>query len=115
MDFISSVIEGIQDKKGKKITILDLSKLDTAPAHTFVVCEGTNRMQTSAIADSIRDTVLDLSGRKPYFADGYRNSEWIILDYGDTVVHVFMPEIRVHYNLEELWNDAEFTEIPDLD
>lgn len=114
-DIINSIIEGIQDRKGNKITLIDLSDIGTAPASRFVVCQGNSPIQTSAIADSVRDTVLEQTHRKPYNYDGYGASAWIVLDYGDTLVHVFTPETRQRYNLEDLWYDAKISEIPDLD
>ena len=72
-------------------------------------------MQVSAIADSVREYVQEKSGVKPFNYDGYRNSQWIVIDYGTIYVHVFLPECREYYNLEQLWNDAEIKEIPDID
>ena len=67
------------------------------------------------MADNIVDAVLDQAGRKPAGTDGYRNREWIIIDYGETIVHIFLPETRTRYALEELYSDAPVTEIPDED
>lgn len=72
-------------------------------------------MQVAAIADNVREFLQKEAGVKPYNYDGYRNSQWIVIDYGDVFVHVFLPETREYYNLEELWSDAPTTEIPDLD
>lgn len=112
---VELVTEGIQDKKGRHITLLDLSGIETAAASSFIICEGTSTMQVSAIADNIRDHLLNEAGIKPYNYDGYGNSQWIVIDYGDTLVHVFVRDVREHYNLEELWSDAKLTEIPDID
>lgn len=111
----NKAIEAIQDRKGKKITLLDMSEIETAPAHTFVICEGNTPVQVAAIADNIREHLLDEIKVKPYNYDGYRAAEWIVIDYGDIFVHVFTRDARHHYNLEELWSDAAITEIPDLD
>ncbi len=111
----SVIVDAIQDKKGRGITIADLSGIETAPAHEFIICEGRTPQQVAAIADNIRDTLLDVARVKPYNYDGYRNAQWIVIDYGSTLVHVFVPDARSLYNLEELWNDAVITEIPDLD
>lgn len=114
-ELISTIVEAIQEKKGSDITLLNLEKLDTAPASTFVICQGRSTSQVSAIADEIRDEVRIELGIKPYSYDGYRNSQWIVIDYGDVFIHVFLPEVREFYNLEGLWGDAEITEIPNLD
>ena len=114
-DIVKLITEAIQDKKGKRIVCLDLSDIETAAASNFIICEGTSSMQVSAIADNIRDYLLEQGCIKPYNYDGYKNSQWIVLDYGDTLVHVFSREMRELYNLEELWSDAASTEIPDID
>ena len=72
-------------------------------------------MHVSSIADSIREYVQEETGMKPFNYDGYQNSQWIVIDYGTIYVHIFLPEYRELYNLEELWNDATITEVPDLD
>lgn len=89
--------------------------METAPADTFIVCQGNSTSQVSAIADNIREEVLDKLKIKPYNYDGYRNSQWIVIDYGNLMVHVFLPDIREYYNIEDLWSDAHISEIPDLD
>lgn len=114
-NILPSIVEGIQDKKGQHITVLDLSGIEMASTGFFVICEGRSPSQVAAIADSIRDVVLEKAGRKPYNYDGYRNSQWIVVDYGEIMVHIFIPEAREHYNIEELWGDSTRTDIPDLD
>lgn len=114
-DLTKAIIEAIQDKKGKKITLIDLSHIESSSASEFIICQGSSTSQVSAIADSIREELLDKLKVKPYNYDGYRNSQWIVIDYGSTLVHVFLPDVREHYNLEELWSDGKTTEIPDLD
>ncbi len=114
-DISDLLIEAIQDKKGSKITMLNLDKLESAPASKFVICQGRSTSQVSAIADGIREDIQKSTGIKPYNYDGYRNSQWIVIDYGNVLVHVFLPEYREFYNLEDLWSDAEIREIPDLE
>lgn len=109
------IIEGIQERKGRKITIVDMSSIESAAASKFIIAEGSSSMQVGAIADSVREYVQKNGGIKPYNYDGYTNSEWIVVDYGDTLVHIFRPDARLRYNLEELWNDAIITDVPDLD
>ena len=109
------ITEGIQERKGKGISIVDLSHIESAATERFIICEGSSTMQVSAIADSIREYLHEHAGIKPYNYDGYQNSQWIVIDYGHTLVHVFIPEFRTLYNLEELWSDAKITQIPDLD
>lgn len=109
------IISAIQDKKGHDISVLDLSKVDGASTQSFIICTGNSTSQVSAIADSVREEVQKRTGEKPINYDGYRNSQWIVIDYGDTMVHVFLPDTRAFYRLEELWSDAPATRIPDLD
>lgn len=112
---VRTIIDGIQDKKGTDITVLDLSGIPTSPTLLFVVCTGRTPIQTAAIADSVRDKMLEAAGRKPQAVDGYRNREWLVIDYGEAVVHVMLPDTRTRYALEELWSDAVITQVPDLD
>ena len=114
-EVINQIIEGIQDKKGKGIVIVDMLKLGNSICDYFVICQGGSPAQVSAITDSIEDTVRENCGRKPYAVDGLRNAQWVAMDYGDILVHVFQPEVRKFYDIEHLWADATLTEIPDLD
>jgi ribosome-associated protein len=109
------IIEGIQERKGRKIVHIDLSEIESSPAHDFFICEGTSQTHVGAVADSVRDYLLEQARVKPYNYDGYQNSQWIVLDYGSALVHVFAPHERERYNLEDLWSDGIITEIPDLD
>lgn len=115
IDIIPLIIEGAQDIKGKAITVVDMSSIEAAPTPQFIIVEGSSTMQVASIADNIRDHLLEKAGMKPYNYDGYTNSEWIVIDYGPVLVHIFIPEARHKYNLEELWSDAIITNIPDLD
>ena len=111
---INKIVEGIQDVKGLKITKVDMSHIDNYVFRNFVICEGRSNTHVASIADSVKDYVRDQIKVKPYFVDGYDNAQWIAMDYGEVVVHVFQPELRSFYNLEGLWEDAKTEEIPDL-
>lgn len=108
------IIEGIRDRKGRNITVVDMSAIEAAPVAKFIIAEGTSSMNVSGIADSVRDFTLEHGRIKPYNYDGYGNAEWIVIDYGSVMVHIFMREARQRYNLEELWSDARITELPDI-
>lgn len=114
-DLSDLIIEGIQDRKGKKITIVDMSDIESASVNKFIICQATSTTQVSAIADNIRDYVSKNIKRKPFAYDGYRNCQWIAIDYGEIIAHVFLPEFRNFYCLEQLWSDAVITEIEDID
>ena len=111
----NTIISSIQDRKGQNISELNFEALESAPAQSFIICEGKSTSQVSAIADNIREEVQKQLNLKPYNYDGYRNSQWIVIDYGDVMVHVFISEMRNFYNLEDLWSDSKITEIPNLD
>lgn len=114
-EILNLITEGIQERKGHGICHVDLSEIEASGVSHFVICEGNSTMQVSAIADSVRDYLLEHANIKPFNYDGYQNSQWIVIDYGDILVHVFLPEERNRYRLEELWSDAKITPIADLD
>ncbi|MBD5250187.1 MAG: ribosome silencing factor [Bacteroides sp.] len=112
-DTLEMIIEGLRDRKGRDITILDLNDVDSAPARTFVIASGTSTMHVSSLADNVREHLLEEVRVKPYNYDGYGASSWIVIDYGEIMVHVFLPETRMRYDLESLWSDARITRLPD--
>lgn len=114
-DLSELIVEGIQNRKGKNITIIDMTDIDTAATRRFIIAEGTSSTQTAAIAESVEESVRLGAGIKLYGSVGANTGEWVVMDYGDTWVHIFLPPVRQRYNLEELWSDARITEIPDLD
>lgn len=111
---LATILDSIQDIKGKKIVKLDLRKLDERPAEFFYVCEGESTTQVSAIATNVQRRMKDELGELPKSATGSRNATWICLDYFDTVIHIFHPETRHFYELEDLWSDAVTTEYEDV-
>jgi ribosome-associated protein len=110
---LDAVLEGIQRIKGKEITIIDLNSIHHTECGHFVICHGTSNTQVDSIAHSVEDTVKELTGENVWHRDGYRNSIWILLDYGDIMVHIFQEEAREFYNLEGLWADAKITKVED--
>lgn len=111
---VQNIIAGIQEKKGKKITVIDLSEFENTVCSHFIVCEGDSNTHVNAVANSISFIVKELSGERPICKDGFENSQWIAIDYGNVMVHVFQREQRTFYNLEGLWADGKITEIEDL-
>ena len=111
---LETIIDGIQDIKGKEILVLDMEKLPNSVAQYFVICSGESSTQVNSIASSItRKTKTELH-EAPWHQEGMNNAEWILLDYVNIVVHVFYKERREFYNLEDLWADAKTIEIPEL-
>jgi len=113
-ELVDAVVEGIQEKKGKSIVVLDMTKIDNSICKYFVICEGDSNIHVDAVADSVDDYVREKLGEKPYHIEGRDNAEWILVDYVDVIVHVFQRSVREFYNLEGLWADAKRTEIEDL-
>jgi ribosome-associated protein len=110
---VSWVVKGMQDKKAQEITVLDLRKVDNAFTDFFVICSGTSDTQIDAIADSVDKEVWESGKIHVHAVEGKANREWILMDYYDVIVHVFLKEKRSFFKLEELWGDAKFTVIPD--
>ena len=114
-DLVKRIAEGIQEKKGKDIVVADLTDTDNSVCKYFVICEGNTPTQVAAIADSVNDYVRIHLGVKPTVVEGLRNARWVAMDYSDVLVHIFVPEDRAFYNLENLWADARLNLIPNLD
>ena len=112
---IKNITEGIFEKKGQKIIIADLTQIEDAICNYFVICQGNSPSQVSVIADSVWECVYKETGQKPTAIDGMRNAQWIVMDYSDTMVHIFLSDVREFYNLENLWADAKLTYLPDID
>lgn len=112
---VKKITEGIQEKKGKKIIIADLTGIEDTICKYFVICQGNSPAQVLAITDSVKEYVRKETGDKVSVVEGTRNAQWVAMDYSDVMVHVFLPEMREFYNLEHLWADAKLTSIPDID
>jgi ribosome-associated protein len=112
---VEAIIKGIQEKKGQDITIANLEGIDGTVCNYFVICQGNSPMQVEAITESIGDIVLADVHDKPMHVIGLGLSQWVAMDYGDVIVHIFVPELRTFYDLENLWEDAKLTKIPNLD
>lgn len=103
------VAEGLAEKKGKDIIILDLREVDNSVSDFFIICHGTSKTQVEALAESVRDFVKKKTGENAWHHEGFENAEWILLDYIDVVAHIFHQESRNFYQLEKLWADAKIT------
>ncbi len=108
---ITEVVKGIEKVKGQKISILDLREIENTACDYFIICEGTSNTQVNAISGSVQKTVSKAIQDKPWHVEGEANAEWILLDYVNVVVHIFQKQIREYYNIEELWGDANITNI----
>lgn len=106
---IDSIIKGILEKKGHEVVCIDLSQVSNAVCDRFVICHGDSTTQVNAIAESIEKETTEQLSVRPYSVEGTGNAEWVLLDYGDTIVHVFQKPFRARYQLEELWGDGKVT------
>lgn len=95
----------IEDMKGEETLVLDLTKLTTMTDY-FVIAGGTNTRQVHAIAKRIEEGLKEEFDLKPYSVEGMRNAQWVLLDYGFFIAHIFLDEKRTYYNLEKIWLDA---------
>lgn len=109
---LNSIIEGIQEKKGQNITQIQLKDIPGVICDYFIICEGTSPTQVDALAQSVEKAVKINTGESPIRVQGQQRAEWIGIDYGDIIVHIFLPEIRQYYNLDNLWDDAPVKKFP---
>ena len=99
------IVEGIKEKKGQDIIVIDLLNISNAPCSFFVICSATSRIQVNAIINNIIKLLYERLGLRVLRDEG-RHSDWCVLDYFDIVIHVFTEETREHYKLEKLWADG---------
>lgn len=107
------IADAMLEKKGNNVVALDLKHIGTAISDYFIVCSADSTTNVAAIADNVEDMMAEKCRRKPLRSQGKENSLWIIIDYGDIVVHIFQTQYRDFYRLEDLWADAERTEYTD--
>ncbi len=110
-ELIALILQGIEEVKGHDINLLDLRDIENTVCDYFIVCNGTSNTHVSAIVNSIQKTVSKAIQDKPWHIEGLDNSEWVLLDYVNIVVHVFQKQIRDFYDIEGLWGDAKVTAI----
>ncbi len=101
-----TILNAILEKKGENTVSLDLRKIPEAVADFFIICEATSTTQVRAIADNIEVKVRELCNEAPYRHEGMNALQWVLVDYVNVVVHIFQPETRKFYRLEEMWSDA---------
>ena len=113
-EMVEVVIDGIQNKKGQDIVVMDLREIDSAVTDYFVICTASSFTQLDAIADEVEDKVLEKSNERPNMNPNRSNQKWLVLDYFNVIVHVFLDETRKRYGLEELWGDAKITTLQNI-
>src|ERR1700693_425128 len=110
---VAAAIQACLDKKAEELSILEMEKGSGAFTDYFVLCSGTNPRQVQAIADEV-ELRLKTAGVRPPQVEGYKQGEWILVDYVDFVVHVFSEKARKYYDLERLWKTAKRLEPSEL-
>ncbi len=106
-DLLLAINESMLEKKAEDILILDLGKIENAITQYFVICTGNSQTHVNTIAQYIEYNVRAKLKDRPWKKEGFENAEWVLLDYVNVVVHVFQPQAREFYRLEQLWADAE--------
>ncbi len=110
---VENIIEGIFEKSGNNVVKVGMGKLESSVCDYFIITDAQSGTQVDSIAESVIAKVKSLSGERPIHKEGLDNCFWVLLDYGNVIVHIFMEEYRRFYNLEGLWADAEIENIVD--
>lgn len=101
------ILEAIREKKGHEIVTIDLTEVEHAICDSFIICHGESTTQVGAIAESIVKELKEKVDIRAHHVEGLQNSQWVLMDFFDVLVHVFLEESRSFYNLEELWADGK--------
>ncbi len=104
-------VAGLQEKKGKDIVVIDLKHIKNAFADYFVIASGTSSTQVDGLSDSVEEVIFKGCKEHPWHREGKENSEWVLLDYINVVVHIFQDEKRQYFDLENMWGDGIVTHI----
>lgn len=108
---VQLAIRSSADKKAFDMLVLDLREIASF-TEFFVISSGANQRQVQAVADGVNEQLKTQLGRRPIRIEGYNAAEWVLLDYGDFIVHIFGKESREFYDLERLWRDAPRVQLP---
>ena len=103
---VEQIIETLNKNKGVNIVKIDLRRIENCFCSFFVICHGTSNTHVSALADAVEDKILEDLHEKPFHIEGRDQAQWIVVDYGDVIVHVFQKEQREYYQLEDFWGDG---------
>lgn len=104
-DMVKLAINALEDKKAEEIKVIDISEVSVLGDY-FIIAEGSNRSQIQALSDSVEET-LGRAGLPIKQIEGYTGANWVLLDFGDIIVHIFDKENRLFYNLERIWRDGK--------
>jgi len=107
------ILEAIIEKKGHQIVSIDLSEVENSICDCFIICHGESVTQVGAITESIEKKLKEEARIRAHHVEGQQNSQWVLLDYFDILVHVFQEEYRSFFRLEDLWADGKVTRVTD--
>ena len=107
---LRNIVDSIEDKKGENIRVIDVAEL-TSVTDYMIIASGSNPNQVKAICDNVTENLGKEFSIVPKHTEGYYNAEWILIDCGDYVIHVFDKDQRMFYNIERIWNDGKEVEI----
>lgn len=105
------IIEAIREKKGHQIVTIDLTAVENSICDCFIICHGESVTQVGAIAESVERKLKEEASIRAHHVEGLRNSQWVLIDYFDVLVHVFQQDFRSFYRLEELWADGKVVQV----
>ena len=108
--FLTCICQAIVDKKGFNVVVLDVREISTMTDY-FIIAEGNVERHVSALAHHVDDEMRKM-GQKPIHVEGMREGNWVVLDYLDIMVHIFTPELRQYYSLEEVWKEGKVVMVP---
>lgn len=106
---VKFVMEALEDKKAEDIKVIDITEVSVL-ADYFVIASGTNRNQVQAMVDNVEES-LGRAGYQSRQVEGYQTANWVLLDYGDIIVHIFDSENRIFYDLERIWRDGKVVDV----
>jgi ribosome-associated protein len=108
-----SIVKGLFEKKGEQVALIDLRNIENRVCDYFVISHAASTKQVDSLAWSVEDIVRKETGHKPFHIEGRENCIWVLLDYGDILVHIFQQPYRDFYNLESLYADGQITVLED--
>ncbi|MFA6367371.1 MAG: ribosome silencing factor [Bacteroidales bacterium] len=108
-------IKGIQNKKGKNITTIDLRNIEGSLFDYYIICTGNSPSHVDSISESVDSEIKNSTGLNPKRVEGLQNCQWVLLDYFDVIIHVMLEETRDFYRIEQMWKDAPQSHLEDID
>lgn len=108
-------IKGIQNKKGKNITTIDLRNIEGSLFDYYIICTGNSPSHVDSISESVDSEIKNSTGLNPKRVEGLQNCQWVLLDYFDVIIHVMLEETRDFYRIEQMWKDAPQSHLENID